>query len=228
MVLNFLKRQSINPLVILVNSVPFKTDIMKHFFLLIFSAAVVSNSFAQTSEHQMETIFDGDDLDYWEIPENNVWWTMDEGTLWSKSDPDKKGSILWTKRKYKDFVVQMDFKFGEGTVDSGIFMRGDDERNTQIQIGESGSLKRDMTASPYVPKKGYPVEAEGIKELLKTDDWNTIKATAIGNTYKVWLNGTEVMNYTLENANLEGPIGIQLHPNREMSIQFKDILATEL
>lgn len=184
--------------------------------------------FNQNSEPQLTSIFDGDNLDFWEVPENNTWWSIDERILWAKSDPEKTGSILWTKKKYKDFVVQMDFKFGEGTVDSGIFMRGDDEKNPQIQIGESGSLKRDLTASPYVPKQGYPVEAEGIKELLKMDEWNTIKAKAIGNTYKVWLNGKEVMNYTLEDANLEGPIGIQLHPNRKMSIQFKDILAAEL
>jgi hypothetical protein len=184
--------------------------------------------FGQATESQMTRIFDGDDLDFWEVPEDNVWWSMDEGTLWAKSDPAKTGSILWTKKKYKNFVVQMDFKFGEGTVDSGIFMRGDDEINAQIQIGESGSLKRDMTASPYVPKQGYPLEAEGVKELLKMNDWNTIKATAVGNSYKVWLNGTEVMNYTFKNANLEGPIGIQLHPSRDMTIQFKNILVGEL
>lgn len=202
---------------------------MKRIFLLITAIVFASNAFGQTTEPEMTTIFDGDDLDYWEVPENNVWWSMDEGTLWAKSDSDKTGSILWTKEKYKDFIVQMDFKFGAGTVDSGIFMRGDDEKkNAQIQIGESGSLKRDMTASPYVPKQGYPVEATGIKELLKMNDWNTIKAMTIGNTYKVWLNGNEVMNFTLEGANLEGPIGIQLHPNREMSIQFKNISVAEL
>lgn len=201
---------------------------MKRILFLIFLIASMLNVFGQATESQMTAIFDGDDLDSWEIPVNNVWWSMDQGTLWAKSDPDKTGSILWTKKKYKNFVVQMDFKFGEGTVDSGIFMRGDDEVNAQIQIGESGSLKRDMTASPYVPKQGYPVEATGVKELLKMNDWNTIKATAVGNSYKVWLNGTEVMNYTLENANLEGPIGIQLHPSRDMTIQFKNILASEL
>ncbi len=201
---------------------------MKHLYLFIFTIGFVLSGFGQTTEPQMETIFEGDNLDYWEVPENNIWWTTDEGTLWAKSDPEKKGSILWTKKKYKDFVVQLDFKFGQGTVDSGIFMRGDDEKNAQIQIGESGSLKRDMTASPYVPKQGYPVEAEGIKDLLKMKEWNTIKAMAIGTTYKVWLNGTEVMNYTLDDANLEGPIGIQLHPNREMSIQFRDISVAEL
>ena len=201
---------------------------MKRIFLLFFSIGLGMNCFGQATEPDMKMIFDGDDLDYWEIPDQNVWWSIDAGTLWAKSDPDKKGSILWTKKEYKDFVVQMDFKFGKGTVDSGIFMRGEDEKNAQIQIGESGSLKRDMTASPYVPKQGYPVEAEGIKELLKIDEWNTIKARAVGNSYKVWLNGQEVMNYTLEGANLEGPIGIQLHPNREMSIQFKNISVAEL
>ena len=201
---------------------------MKHFLLLILAISFTVSSCGQKTEPQMTTIFDGDDLDAWSIPENNVWWTIDEGTLWAKSDSAKTGSILWTKKQYKNFAVQMDFKFGEGTVDSGIFMRGDDEINAQIQIGESGSLKRDMTASPYIPKQGYPLEAEGVKELLKMNDWNTIKATAVGNSYKVWLNGTEVMNYTLENANLEGPIGIQLHPSRDMTIQFKNILVGEL
>ena len=201
---------------------------MKRFLLLIALLALVTKTMGQTTEAKMETIFDGDDLEHWQIPKDNVWWTMDKGSLWAKSDPEQKGSILWTKENYKDFIVQMDFKFGEGTVDSGIFMRGDDERNPQIQIGESGSLKRDMTASPYVPKSGYPVEAKGIEALLKMNDWNTIRAKAIGNTYSVWLNGKEVMQYILVDANLEGPIGIQLHPNREMTIQFKNILVTRL
>ncbi|MFS4445479.1 DUF1080 domain-containing protein [Maribacter sp. 2307UL18-2] len=194
----------------------------------IFLICFVMHCTGQTTETQMTTIFDGTDLDHWEVPEGNVWWSIDSGALWAKSDPDKKGSILWTKKKYRNFVVQMDFKFGQGTVDSGIFMRGDDEKNPQVQIGESGSLKRDMTGSPYVPKQGYPVEAEGIAELLKMQDWNTIRAVAVDNTYKVWLNGVEVMTYTLEDANLEGPIGIQLHPNRDMSIQFKNISVAEL
>jgi hypothetical protein len=201
---------------------------MKRIFLSIFTMGFAMICFGQTTETKMKTLFDGDDLDNWKIPENNIWWSVQEGALWAKSDSDKTGSILWTKKKYKDFIVQMDFKFGEGTIDSGIFMRGDDENNPQIQIGESGSLKRDMTASPYVPKKGYPVEAEGIKELLKMEGWNTIKARAIGNTYTVWLNGTEVMTYIQENANLKGPIGIQLHPGRDMTIQFRNISAARL
>ena len=182
----------------------------------------------QTKEAKMKSIFNGKNLEQWKVPDNNIWWTVKDGILYGKSDPTKTGSDLWTKSDYKDFVIQLDFKFGEGTIDSGIFMRGEDARNPQIQIGISGSLKRDMTASPYVPKQGYPVEAQGVQQLLKQNDWNTIKARAVGNTYTVWLNGKEVMNYTLENANLEGPVGLQVHPGKDMSIAFRNIYLAKL
>ncbi len=201
---------------------------MRFVFSLLFIFLLTHNFYGQNTEVKQTILFDGEDLDYWQIPENNVWWTIEEGSLWAKSDPEQKGSNLWTKKEYNDFVVQLDFKFGKGTVDSGIFMRGESEKNAQIQIGISGSLKRDMTASPYVPKMGYPVEAEGIKELLRMNDWNTIKAKAVGNVYKVWLNGKKVMEYELEGADLKGPIGLQLHPGRDMTIQFRNISVTEL
>ncbi len=201
---------------------------MKTIFLMIFILVFVSTTFGQAEASKMKSLLKGEDLKQWNVPKNNIWWSVSEGVLLAKSDPDKKGSTLWTKKKYTDFVVQMDFKFVDGTIDSGIFMRGEDEENPQIQIGISGSLKRDMTGSPYVPGAGYPVEAKGVKELLKQNDWNTLKASAIGNVYKVWLNGQEVMDYTLDNANLKGPVGLQLHPGNEMSIRFKNIQIKEL
>jgi hypothetical protein len=196
-----------------------RTKLLGVFMLSIILAMVPAK------EPKMKKIFNGKNLKGWVIPENNIWWSATDGILTAKSGPDKKGSILWTKKEYGDFFVQADFKMGGGTVDSGIFIRSEDQ---QIQIGESGSLKRDMTASPYIPGKGYPVEAEGIKELLKMDDWNTMKVKAEGNKYTVWLNGEEVMNYTSENVPEKGQIGLQLHPNREMDIEFRNIMVAEL
>jgi len=127
--------------------------------------------------------------------------------------------------EYENFIIQLDFKFGEGTIDSGIFLRTDRQ---QIQIGESGSLKRDMTCSPYIPGKGYPVEAKNIDKLLKKDDWNTIKVKADGSVYTMWLNGEEVLTYDSDTAIEKGPVGLQLHPGRDMHIDFKNILFAEL
>jgi len=174
---------------------------------------------------KLKKIFNGKDLQGWKVPEGNIWWTANKGILTAKSDPEKKGSILWTAAEYKDFIIQLDFKFGEGIVDSGIFVRTESQ---QIQIGESGSLKRDMTCSPYIPGKGYPVEASHIKELLKMDDWNTIKVKAVGSVYTMWLNGQEVLTYDSDTAIEKGPIGLQLHPGKDMSIEFRNILFAEV
>jgi hypothetical protein len=173
----------------------------------------------QAQDPKLKKIFNGKNLKGWVVPDNNVWWTANDGVLFVKSTAEKKGSILWSESKYENFIIQADFLMGDGTVDSGIFLRSEHD---QIQIGISGSLKRDLTASPYIPKKGYPVEAK-VKDILKLKDWNTMKVKVVGSTYTVWLNGTEVMTYTSENMPASGPVGFQLHPGNEMSCSFRNI-----
>jgi hypothetical protein len=178
----------------------------------------------QAQDPKLKKIFNGKNLRGWVEPANNVWWTVNDGVLFVKSTAEKKGSILWSESKYENFIIQADFLMGDGTVDSGIFLRSEHD---QIQIGISGSLKRDLTASPYIPKKGYPVEAK-VKDILKLKDWNTMKVKVVGSTYTVWLNGAEVMTYTSENMPASGPVGFQLHPGNEMSCSFKNIRLAEI
>lgn len=185
---------------------------------LVFSILTLAPSFAISQS--WITLFNGKSLDGWVVPENNIWYSAKSGILHIQSSPDKKGSILWTTSQYQNFKIKLQFKMGDGTVDSGVFLRGE---NDQIQIGISGSLKRDMTASPYIPSLRYPVEAKGVAEILKPKDWNSMEITCTGNTYSVVLNTKEVMTYTSANIPLSGPIGLQLHPGNEMSIDYKKI-----
>ncbi|WP_339711725.1 DUF1080 domain-containing protein [uncultured Kriegella sp.] len=191
---------------------------LKSSIAILFLVWSLQNVTAQ--EPKLKKAFNGKNLKGWVAPENNTWWSVQDGLLVAKSGPEQKGSILWTKKVYGDFVIAADFLFGEGTIDSGIFIRTEKQ---QIQIGISGSLKRDMTGSPYIPGKGYPVEAKDVAKLLKLKDWNTMKVKAVGNIYTVWLNGQEVMQYESEDALKEGPIGLQLHPGKDMTISFRNI-----
>lgn len=171
-------------------------------------------------------LFNGKDLAGWKVPDNNPWWTVKDGVLYAASGPKKQGSVLWTETQYRNFVMQLEFLFGPGTVDSGVFIRNESQ---QVQIGVSGLLKRDMTGSPYIAaEKGYPVEATGVAELLKPEAWNRMTIVAMGPHYAVWLNGVPVLNYRSASAVELGPIGLQLHPDREMSIQFRNIRLAEL
>jgi len=185
-------------------------------------------TFVSAGEPKLKSIFNGKNLTGWTAPDDNDkagWYRADDGVLKIQSGPKKKGSILWTDKKYRDFVMEFDFRFGEGVVDTGIHIRNNKE---QIQIGISGSLKRDMTGSPYIAGKGYPVEAEGVAELLKLKDWNTMKIKAVGKQYTVWLQGKKVMTYKSDSAIKEGPIGIQLHGGKDMGADFRNLRLAEL
>ena len=180
-----------------------------------------------SAEPILKPLFNGKDLSGWKAPAGNDeagWYNAVDGVLKIQSGPKKKGSILWTEKSYRNFFVELEFRFGEGVVDSGVHVRNRD----QIQIGISGSLKRDMTCSPYIPGKGYPVEANNIKKLLKPKDWNRMRIQAIGKEYTVWLQGEKVMTYKSDSAIAEGPIGIQLHGNRNMAIDFRKLGILEL
>ncbi len=178
-----------------------------------------------THARKLPRIFNGKDLSSWVVPENNIWWKAEHGILKVKSGPNQKGSTLWSKKEYANFIMELEFKFGQGTIDTGVFVRNSKE---QIQIGISGSLKRDMTGSPYISGKGYPVEAEGVKELLKLEGWNAMTIVAKGKNYSVWLNGKQVMTYHSESAIERGPIGFQLHGSRDMSVDYRNIRLAEL
>ena len=194
---------------------------------LICCAILLVSAAALVAGPKLKPIFNGKDLSGWEVPDGNDeagWYKAVDGVLKIQSGPKKKGSILWSRKKYRNFVVEFEFRMGEGRVDSGMHVRTKD----QIQIGISGSLNRDMTCSPYIPGKGYPVEAKNIKKLLRPKDWNTMRIQAIGKEYTVWLQGEKVMTYKSDSAIDEGPIGIQLHGGRNMAIDYRKLKLAEL
>jgi hypothetical protein len=197
---------------------------MKSPRILICTVAFAALSSALVAQEKFEPVFNGKDLSGWKAPEKNVWYLVQDGILQLRSSEDKKGSVLWTEKEYENFVMELEFKFISGTIDSGVHVKSDD----QIQIGISGSLKRDMTASPYIPGKGYPVEAEGVKELLKMDDWNQMRIEVRGTEYAVSLNGKKVMTYKSESGKAKGPIGLQLHGDRDMAIDYRNLKVGEL
>ena len=173
-----------------------------------------------------EPLFNGKDLTNWKVDSKSevTHWTVKDGTIHCQSGPKKAASLLWTKKEFTNFTLTLEYKLGEGTIDSGVMLK---KAHDQIQIGISGSLKRDLTASPYIPGKGYPVEGKEAIAAVKPKDWNVLKIEVKGNTYKTWLNGIEGVTYESETAIEKGPLGLQLHANKDMAISFRKIEITE-
>lgn len=187
-------------------------------------AAIASLTSLSQGEETLRPLFNGTDFTGWKVPEQSECWTIADSVIQVRSNEARVGSTLWTDAEFTDFVVELEFKFISGVVDSGVFLRCDD----QIQIGISGSLNRDLTASPYIPGKGYPVEASSVAELLKANEWNHMRIEARGLVYTVFLNGSKVITYTSETGKTTGPIGLQLHAKNEMAIDFRGIVVGDL
>ena len=173
-----------------------------------------------------QSLFNGKDLTGWKSDAKGdfPYWTAKEGVLHCQSGPKKKGSVLWTTKEFQDFTLTLEYKLGEGTIDSGVMLK---KAHDQIQIGISGSLKRDLTASPYIPGKGYPVEGKEAIAAVKPKGWNVLKIEVKGNTYKTWLNGVEGVTYKSDTAIEKGPLGLQLHGGKDMAISFRKIEVEE-
>ena len=93
------------------------------------------------------SIFDGKSLDGWGTKKASRKddWSV-EGGLLVGENPSKKGSNLWTEKKYVDFDLVLKYKSATSPYDSGVWLRGSSH---QVQIGISGSFKIDLTGCIY-------------------------------------------------------------------------------
>jgi len=172
--------------------------------------------------HTLQPLFNGIDLSGWKVPATNLFWRVDNGVLVGENDAARKGSMLYTRQAYSNFVFQAEVRWA-GEIDSGVMVR---RPELQLQIGVSRSLKKDMTGSFYTGgKDAYPASgrAHDMGKVLKTGDWNLIRLEVKGDTFTTWVNGVKVSEYTDPKYKEPGPIGLQIHPGLAMKVEFRDI-----
>jgi len=182
---------------------------------------------AEVVEEAEWTNLIGEGLDGWTVDKENLasHWEKVDGMIVGKN-PDKKGSILWTDaNEFGDFELIVEYRTPSPDYDSGVFVRAESH---QVQIGVSRSLKKDMTGSIYAPKDGdggYPAvtDEDAIREHHKLGEWNTLRIVLRGNMIQTFLNDNEICNYPGKTITESGKIGLQLHANVDMEMQFRTV-----
>jgi len=195
------------------------------FAIIIVALGIITSVQAEVPPtSSLSPIFNGRDLSGWKAASEPGYWSVVDGAIVGQSDDRMKGSMLYTEKPYGDVIVEAEVRFS-GEIDSGIMVR---RPELQVQIGVSRSLKRDMTCSFYTGS--YPEEARALKaaDLLKPGEWNRIRVEAKGDTFTVWLNGVQVSQYTDAKYAEPGPIGLQIHANVVMKVEFRDVRALGL
>jgi len=202
--------------------------------LVVLAAAWLHISAVLAADDGFVPLFDGKTLDGWKTTGN--WVVEEDGVVTLKPRPGEKGwqrydAYLTTARKYKDFVLDLEFKIGKGG-NSGVFMRVGDPLS-QVSTGfEVQILDTHGKENPGHHDCGGVIRTVGpSKNMAKpAGEWNRYIITCKGHHLQVELNGEQIVDIELDKTPmkdrpLEGYIGFQDEAKR---VWYRNVRIKEL
>jgi len=198
---------------------------MKYLFI-IFSCIFIS---AGVKAQGFKKLFNGKDLNGWTIHGTEKWY-VEKGKLVCESGPDKEYGYLSTKKEYKNFVLEYQFKL-EANGNSGVFIRstidGTKITGWQVEVAPPGSSTGGIYESYG---RGWLIKPTAEDEkALSPDGWNKAKIQVINDEVTTWLNGKQMV--TLKDAKIgagNGSIALQIHSGGGIKVRWKNIIINEL
>ena len=187
---------------------------------------------------QFKNLYNGSDLSGWKTTGN---WILqdDHRSLMIQPRAGEKGwqrydAYLWTEKKYKDFVLDVEYAYpkdGNSGVDFRVADRDDPvAEGIEAQVLDSSAKKAALTAHDHGGIVGTAAPSANVSQ--PPNAWNRMVVTCIGTHLQVELNGQEIIDIQLDQGPmkdrpLDGYIGFQDHgePN---NIKFRNIRIREL
>lgn len=197
-------------------------------FMLVCVVAAVAD------DKGFKPMFNGKNLDGWKTTGN--WIVEEDNTISLHPRPGEHGwqrydAYLMTERRYKDFVIDLEFKIlKEGN--SGVFFRVDEqldpvEKGIEVQILDTHGKK-----DPGHHDCGGVIRTSGpSKNMAKpAGEWNHYIITCKGNQLTVVLNGEQIIDLQLNESAMkgrpmEGYIGFQDEAKR---VWYRNVRIKEL
>jgi hypothetical protein len=198
---------------------------MKQILFLI-SCILISTSVQAQSKQKL---FNGKDLSGWTIHGTEKWY-VENGNLVCESGPDKKYGYLSTDKKYKNFILEYDFKL-EANGNSGVFIRSSIEGTKisgwQVEVAPPGNGTGGIYESYG---RGWLTKPTAEKESsLSADGWNRGKIEVNNDEITTWLNGNQISN--IKDAKIgaaTGFIALQIHDGGGIKVRWKNIHLKEI
>lgn len=185
-----------------------------------------------SSREPWTEIYNGRDLDRWEIRDGSVEAWVEDGLMVSQQTDSLNFSYLVYKEELRDFILECEVKL-TGSLNSGILVRGisDPELNNgrihgfQMEIDQTerrwtGGIYEEMGRKWLTPIKDMGLGEQEALNAYKVSDWNHFRIEAISDTFKIWVNGIPT-THLIDNKTERGMIGFQIHklgPDSETGI----------
>jgi hypothetical protein len=195
--------------------------------VLFIIALILISIGAQAQKKQK--LFNGKDLSDWTIHGTEKWY-VEKGNLVCESGPDKKYGYLSTNKKYKNFILEYDFKL-EANGNSGVFIRSSIEGTKisgwQVEVAPPGNGTGGIYESYG---RGWLTKPTAEKESsLSADGWNKGKIEVNNDEITTWLNGNQISN--IKDAKIgaaNGFIALQIHDGGGIKVRWKNIILKEI
>jgi len=167
---------------------------MKRFLAVTSFALVVAIAgLARAADDCKWTVlFDGTDLSAWDNGAGGPpWagWVIEDGVLTRK----EHAGYIWTKEKYGDFVLELEFKT-EGN--SGLFFRTGNPKDC-VQTGLEMQIHKPIE-TPNKHSVGSLYDALAPSKNAAVDGWNKVVLTAKGSRISIVLNGEKILDADLD------------------------------
>ncbi|PRY88883.1 uncharacterized protein DUF1080 [Mongoliibacter ruber] len=196
---------------------------MKKIFAIVAIGVCVFAGLSMTLNKEIK-LFNGKNLNGWVIYGTEKWY-VEDGLLISESGPDKEYGYLGTKKNYKDFELNLEFK-QEADGNSGVFIRstvdGTKVSGWQVEVAPPG---HDTGGIYESYGRGWLIKPDKEKDsVLKFGDWNKMKIFVKGDRVTSYLNDVEMVDYTDSKIGQgEGGILLQIHDGGGIKVYWKNI-----
>jgi hypothetical protein len=193
---------------------------------------------ASSCKQQSTEIFNGKDLSNWNlvvendaVPANEVY-SVNDGVITIIGQPF---GYMYTKGKYKNYTLELEYRWVDNATNSGIFILIEDPTNPfpkgvecQLKAGLAGDfvLLAGSDLDEYTLPEGiterpdFPViDKKETSSEKPTGEWNKVKIVVEDGVVTVFIN--DVLQNRATSKVMEGYIGLQSEGG---PIQFKNIV----
>lgn len=198
---------------------------MKYTAILLLAICMSSTMLAQKSK----SLFNGKNLKGWTIHGTEKWY-VENGELICESGPDNQYGYLSTKKAYKNFELNLQFKL-EANGNSGVFIRSGIEGTKisgwQVEVAPQGKHTGGIYESYG---RGWLIKPKPEDESkLNANGWNDMRILVQGDKVTTFLNGHQMVDITDAKIGAgEGFIALQIHDGGGIKVRWKNIRITEL
>lgn len=193
---------------------------------LLFSAC---SSGQQAMGGKSVSLFNGKDLNGWEIYGTEKWY-VEDGLLVCESGPDEGYGYLATSDSYKDFDLTLEF-LQEANGNSGLFFRSSIEgtriEGWQAEVAPPG---HDTGGIYESYGRGWLIKPpKGSDSSLKMGEWNKMRLRVVGDKVTTWLNGEQMIELEDEKiGDATGQIALQIHDGGGIKVKWRNLKLVEL